>query len=271
MRRQWKWYVVMLVSGALAILESGCGAGGLLGDRGAVSGTVRDTKGHGIAGAFVTAGGVRGWTDSGGGFELGNVPVGQRDVAASHPNYMNAGEGQRAVTVAKDSTVGQVDLVLVPRVVSGVHLYDLVPTHAQGWGWWAYGVPEAVPQLGLNGTSYLHGMRASVVADGDQGIQRYNLGKLFVALTTRVGVPDDFGDVTAEVEFVFRGDGVQLYRSPTLKVGRTADVTLNLTGVLTLDVVAFAVNGRRADVGWADHMLTPKAGLRAEGGAPRLR
>jgi len=226
-------------------------------DVGTVSGRIVDDEGRGLANATArTDDGESDKTDEGGYFTIEDVRVGNRTVSASLASYFDAGEGkgQANVVTERNSDVGALTLVPLDDV-KFVRIRNLDRTNTENW----WDGPQR-DQFQIAGALFLDDLKARTY--GDQlGLMRYNIGRKYKRFTATMGVFDSNPSNTDQVIFIVKGDNTELFRSDSVHLGQPVDVDLDVSTVLTLDILCTIDNTTTENnvwVGFGDAKLEIK-------------
>ena len=189
--------------------------------------------------------------------------ISRRDHAAAEAIRDSFPDGSRARRLAASILAGvrRPPRPPLPRASDsddlGIPLSHLEPIEARvGWLKPAYDhLPRADALLAVGGRVFETGIYAHAPS-----MHRYRLDGRWTRLSGACGLPDGGGSVV----FVIRGDGRELFRSPTLQSGSLAEYDLDLGGVSILELVTEdGSDGKAADWGvWLAPTLTadPKRG-----------
>lgn len=227
-----------LALAALAVAAALCitGCEGLLEetstDVGSISGRIVDDAGRGLANATARSDdGESARTDGSGYFTIQDVRVGNRTVSASLANYFDAGQGQGQTNVITDRRSEVGTLALVPRGPDHIWLKNLPRTRTEHW----WDDPHRA-QFHIAGESFLDDIQARTY--GDQvGLMRYSIGRRYKRFQATMGVLDTNASNTDQVIFIVKGDNVELFRSDAVHLGQAVNVDIDVSTVLTLDVM----------------------------------
>jgi len=236
----------------LLIIFTGCSQiNDILSAKGTVTGRVVDDQNNGLPSATVSCESASTQTNSGGYFTLDEVPIGQRTVNASLSGYFNDGRGSKAANVIEDGSDDVGWLTLVPTIIDGpnraVYLWHLDESSSDFWK----------AQGTLMGASYFDSLVGGTRVTEDVAL--YSIGQRYSRFRSTVGVSDFETNLNGEVVFQVYGDGVLLVETAHTKVGTTASIDVNVTGVLTLQLKAYHVagtgNDENIDVVWGNARL----------------
>lgn len=173
-----------------------------------------------------------------------------RQAAALRDAMPDGSRARRVATAVLDGRSGKVPSLAassVPADVKSVPLSHLVPAQAQvGWERPAYDhLPRPEALLVSGGELLETGIYAHAPA-----VHRYDLsGGGWKRLAGKCGLPPQADD-RGSVVFVIRADGKELFRSPTLKSGRTQAFDADVSGVRELELTTEdAGDGKNSDWG----------------------
>ncbi len=253
-----------LALAALAVVAVLCisGCEGLLEETstevGSISGRIVDDAGRGLANATACSDdGESASTNANGDFRIEDVRVGNRTVSASLANFFDAGEGQGQANVVTDTNSSVGTLTLVPLGPGHIWLKNLDRTLTENWYYWG-GSPTR-DQYTIGGESFLDDIRATADGNGDVGLMRYSIGRRYKRFQATAGVLDSNASNTDQVVFIVRGDNVELFRSDAVRLGQAVSIDLDVSTVLTLDVmctVDIGTTDGNVNVGWGEAILT---------------
>ncbi len=231
-------HLFCIALGALAVVATLCisGCEGLLEETstevGSISGRIVDDAGRGLANATARSDdGESASTNASGYFTIEYVRVGNRTVSASLAHYFDAGQGQGQTNVITDRQSEVGTLTLVPRGPEYIWLKNLPRTRTENW-WNGPGRG----QFHIAGESFLDDIQARTY-DDQVGLMRYSVGRRYKRFKATMGVLDTNASNTDQVIFIVRGDNVELFRSDPVHLGQPVNVDIDVSTVLTLDVM----------------------------------